>query len=439
MSQVSPGWYPDPSGRFVQRYHDGTRWTEHVADAHGNRDTDVPTRQARPASYPDAAQERGRGDQRPTDLYGRRSSAQRGYAQAPGEQGYGQEARGSDPGHGQQARGTDPGHGQQGGGSDPGYGQRGDQEQGWGQQRPGSDQGYGQRGDQEQGWGQQRGGSDPGYGQRGDQEQGWGQQRPGSDPRYGQQRGDAGWDQAGTASWQARGGPVAGNEWPHEQAAGRRGDAGWAGDAGGGWAAGTDWQAGQQGRGPAGYGAGHQYGQQAGYPPAQTYGQQGYGLPPSRSSYAFTPTIGLVVAGVGAVLLLLSLFALNFLELGFPGLSRSISLGDISGDFGDGAPAALATYADFGRFLAILVAVLAILAVTRALPQLRDIAALPVIVAVTCGVFALWHVLAMLASGEEGVDVSPTFGAILGLLGYVALAAGPFLRQPLQAQRQGGG
>ena len=432
MSQVSPGWYPDPSGRFVQRYHDGTRWTEHVADAHGNRDTDAPTRQARPASYPDAAQERGRGDQRAADLYGRRSSAQRGQAQASGDQGYGQEARGPDRGYGQQARGSDPGYGQEARGPDRGYGQ----------QRTGADPRQGQRGgQQEQGWGQQRAGADPRQGQRGgQQEQGWGQQRPGADPRYDQQRGDAAWDQAGAGGWQDHaGGPGAGNAWPHDQGTGQPGGGDWAGDAGGGSGAGTDWQAGQQGRGPAGYGAGHQYGQQAGYPPAQAYGQRGYGYPPSRSSYAFTPTIGLVVAGVGAVLLLLSLFALNFVELSFPGLSRSISLGDISGDFGDGAPAALATYADFGRFLAILVAVLAILAVTRALPQLRDIAALPVIVAVTCGVFALWHVLAMLASGEEGVDVSPTFGAILGLLGYVALAAGPFLRQPLQAQRQGGG
>jgi hypothetical protein len=398
MSQVSPGWYPDPSGRFVQRYHDGTRWTEHVADAHGNRDTDVPTRQARPASYPDAAQERGGGDQRASDLYGRRSSASRGRAQAPGEQGYGQEARAPDPRYGQQTRAPDPRYGQQTRAPDPRYDQRGEQ-----------------------------------------QEQGWGQQRAGADPRYAQQRGDAAWDPAGTGGWQDHaGGPRTGNEWPHDQGTGQRAGDGWAGDAGGGWGAGTDWQAGQQGRGPAGYGAGNEYGQQGGYPPAQAYGQRGYGYPPSRSSYAFTPTIGLVVAGVGAVLLLLSLFALNFLELSFPGLSRSISLGDISGDFGDGAPAALATYADFGRFLAILVAVLAILAVTGALPQLRDVAALPVIVAVTCGVFALWHVLAMLAS-EEGVDVSPTFGAILGLLGYAALATGPFLRQPLQAQRRGGG
>jgi Protein of unknown function (DUF2510) len=388
MSQVSPGWYPDPSGRFVQRYHDGTRWTEHVADAHGNRDTDFPSRPARPASYPDAAHEHGQGAQRSSDLYGRRSaSAQRGYGQAPGEQGYGQEATPSDRGGGQEATRSD------------------------------------------------RGG-----GQRGAQAQGWGQERDGSDRRYGQQRGQTHWDQAGTGSRQAQpGGPGAGNEWPHDQGAGQQGGDGWAGDASGGWAARPDWQAGGQNRGPTGYGAGHQYGQQGEYARAPAYGQQGYGYAPSRSSRAFTPTIGLVVAGVGAVLLLLSLFGLNFLELSFPGLSRSISLGDIAGDFGDGAPAALATYADFGRFLAILVAVLAILAVARVVPRLRDISALPAIVAVACGAFALWHVLAMLASGEEGVDVSPTFGAILGLLGYVALAAGPFLRQPLQARREGGG
>ena len=48
MSQVSPGWYRDPSGRFAQRYHDGSRWTEHVADAHGNRDTDAPVGQTGP-------------------------------------------------------------------------------------------------------------------------------------------------------------------------------------------------------------------------------------------------------------------------------------------------------------------------------------------------------------------------------------------------------
>jgi hypothetical protein len=40
MSQTSPGWYPDPNGRYAQRYHDGTSWTEHVADAAGNRSTD---------------------------------------------------------------------------------------------------------------------------------------------------------------------------------------------------------------------------------------------------------------------------------------------------------------------------------------------------------------------------------------------------------------
>jgi hypothetical protein len=35
---VTPGWYPDPSGRFDVRYHDGHQWTRHVATgaAQGN-------------------------------------------------------------------------------------------------------------------------------------------------------------------------------------------------------------------------------------------------------------------------------------------------------------------------------------------------------------------------------------------------------------------
>lgn len=36
------GWLADPSGRFVRRYWDGLRWTEHVADAAGGQSTDSP-------------------------------------------------------------------------------------------------------------------------------------------------------------------------------------------------------------------------------------------------------------------------------------------------------------------------------------------------------------------------------------------------------------
>ena len=31
MNKPAAGWYPDPSGRPGQRYHDGQRWTEHFA------------------------------------------------------------------------------------------------------------------------------------------------------------------------------------------------------------------------------------------------------------------------------------------------------------------------------------------------------------------------------------------------------------------------
>jgi hypothetical protein len=380
MSQVTPGWYPDPSGRFAQRYHDGSRWTEHVADAQGNRDTDAPVAQAGPASHADSVQHSqhsqhyGQADQRSSDTYGRRQST-------GAEHGYG----------GQSAR---------------------------------------------EYYGEDVAASEHGYDQGAAREQDWGRERPGSSRRYGDQRADARWDQGGAESWQPQpDGPAGRNEWPRAQGAARHGGHRRAPTASGGPATGRDSSAAGQGRGPARFAAGPNYGQPGGYGQPAGYQDPGYGYAPTASSPGFTPTLGLVVAGVGAVLLLLSLFGLNFLELSFPGLSRSVSLGDIAGDFGEGAPGALATYADFGRYLAVIVAVFAILAVVRVVPQLRNMSALPAIVAVACGAFALWHVLAMLANADEGVDVSPTFGAFLGLLGYVALAAGPVLRQPLQTRR----
>jgi hypothetical protein len=369
MSQVSPGWYPDPSGRFAQRYHDGTRWTEHVADAQGNRATDVPAGQAGPASYAGSTRAHDQGGQQTTDPYRR--------------------------------------------------------------QPTGSGRGYGGQSARGRGRGQESSGSDRGYGRRAPREQDWGQESPGSSWDQGQQPGEPSWGQgAGAGGWPARGGgPAGGHESPHTQRPVEEAGQGWPSAPTGGHATGPDWRTPGPGPGATQYDAGWPYGQ----PTAQR--QPDYAYAPAGAPRGFTLTVGLIVAAVGAVLLLLSLFGLDFLELSFPGLSQSVSLGDIAGDFGEGAPGALASYADFGRFLAVLVIVLAILAVSKVVPQLRDISALPVIVAALCGGFALWHVFAMMASGEEGVDVSPTFGAIIGLLGYVGLAAGPFLRQPVGARR----
>jgi hypothetical protein len=35
-----PGWVRDPSGRYHQRFFDGTKWTDHVADEYGRRGID---------------------------------------------------------------------------------------------------------------------------------------------------------------------------------------------------------------------------------------------------------------------------------------------------------------------------------------------------------------------------------------------------------------
>lgn len=37
---MTPGWYPDPSGRFPQRYFDGQTWTDQVVGANGMTTTD---------------------------------------------------------------------------------------------------------------------------------------------------------------------------------------------------------------------------------------------------------------------------------------------------------------------------------------------------------------------------------------------------------------
>jgi hypothetical protein len=324
MSQVTPGWYTDPGGRFAQRYHDGTRWTEHVVDASGNRSTD------------------------PTGEPGQAQASSGGYGAQQGQQGYGQTSGDS--------------WGAQGSG---GYGA---------QQAQGSG-GYGAQQGQ-QGYGQQASG---GYGAQQPQ-QGYGQQGSGG---YGAQQPQQGYGQTSGDSW------------------------------------------GQQG-----------YAQQQAY---GSYGQPAYGAPASPGGIQIT--FGLISAGVGGLLLLLSLFLLDFLKVSVDTFSQSSTLGDVSGDIGEGGdlPAGLDTYASFGRLLALLVIAFVIVVVLQ-LPFTQNIPNAPIIAAVASGVLLLWHVLAMMAqfddpTGTLSIDTSPTFGAILGAIGWIGLGAGPFLKQQLGGNR----
>ena len=45
MTDSTPGWQPDPTGRHDHRYWDGSRWTDDVADA------GVEGRRVRPAAW----------------------------------------------------------------------------------------------------------------------------------------------------------------------------------------------------------------------------------------------------------------------------------------------------------------------------------------------------------------------------------------------------
>jgi hypothetical protein len=109
---------------------------------------------------------------------------------------------------------------------------------------------------------------------------------------------------------------------------------------------------------------------------------------------------------------------------------------------GDGAETVLSLYSSVGRFLGLLVVVAVVVAVLRpaqVVPFLEKIPNLPIIIAVVCGVFALWSILAAFMGVDTGdvpgVDVSPALGAYIGFVGWIALAASPFLKQPLGSKR----
>jgi hypothetical protein len=324
MSQVSPGWYPDPSGRFAQRYHDGTRWTEHVADAAGQRSVDSPD-----APGPSA----------------------QSYESA-GQQGYGASA-----GYGGQGGGQSWG-GQGGqGGEAGGYGGQPSSGEGWPAAGGGSGQNWPAGGGQEGQYGQQ-----PGYGQQGQ----YGQQ-----PGYGQQ--------------------------------------------------------GQYGQQP-GFGQQGQYGQQPGY------GQPNYGYGAAPTTGGIAITWGLIAGGVGALLVLLSDFVLDFISATGAGSGNLGDVNDLS-NAGFDVPAGLDTYASFGRLLAILAIAFGILAILKLpqIPQLSNLPNLPIIAAVVLGVFALWHLLATIMMPD---GFSAAFGAWVGLLGWAGLIAGQFLTQPVGSQQR---
>lgn len=100
MSQTTPGWYPDPAGKFGQRYHDGNGWTENVVDAAGNQTSD-PVPAAPPGGSPGAYGGVPAGP--PTQGFDAPSGP--GFGAPPPEQAYGQPpqpyGQAPQPGYGQ--------------------------------------------------------------------------------------------------------------------------------------------------------------------------------------------------------------------------------------------------------------------------------------------------------------------------------------------------
>lgn len=197
--------------------------------------------------------------------------------------------------------------------------------------------------------------------------------------------------------------------------------------------------AGQQGYGQQTAAAGQQspYCQQQGYGQQAGYGQQGYGqqvgsgdqwgYSGQAASAGFTPTVGLIAAAVGGVLVMLSLLVLDFLKFEGFGQSESFKLGDIS-DFVEDAGARVELYLDFGIVFGLLAIGLAVAASL----QLGNLEQLPKGATVGIVVIGAIHANALfLWDTAPGESVSPAIGGLLGLLGYAALAAAPWLQMPL--------
>jgi hypothetical protein len=258
--------------------------------------------------------------------------------------------------------------------------------------------------------------------------------------------GDSGQAQAGSGGYGAQSGGYgqsSGDSWGAQQSGGYgaqqpQAQQGYGAQQSGGYGAqsgGYGAQSPQQDYSSGGYGAQQSggYGQQQS--PYGGYGQQGYGAAAGSGS-GFQLTIGFIASCAGGFLLLVSLFMTDFISVKVAGQSFKTSLGDVDsalGGPGSDLPGGLSSYASFGRFLAILLIAFAIAVAAKA-PFLQAVTQAPLIVSIAGGVFVLWHALAMLAQFEApGIDVStsPTIFAILGLLGWIGIAASPYLKQPV--------
>jgi hypothetical protein len=179
------------------------------------------------------------------------------------------------------------------------------------------------------------------------------------------------------------------------------------------------------------------YGYRSGPPVAP--GWDGPLLPPAPDGTAMTLGIlGAAATVVGGLLVLLSLYVLDFLDISAMNQTFGVDLADVA-DTPSGAdlPLVLDTYATFGRYLAVLLIVAAVLVpllgLTSAAGGQQTLLVLAIMVSVAGGAFFFWHLLAALS--DVGEPVGPAAGAWMGLAGYLGVAGGPPLALVLTSRR----
>lgn len=188
---------------------------------------------------------------------------------------------------------------------------------------------------------------------------------------------------------------------------------------------------------PPGYGPPPGQGQ----PPGWAQQNPGYnpqpapGLGGTGGSDGLALTVGLIPAVIGAILVLVSVFSMDFVTVETSGFGSSLSQGLSFDDLRDLEDVGRIEFSGRTGFYIQFTMIFALVAVAASVGGSLFESASRLGVGLSALVLFLHLGAAFLWETAPGESIGPAPGAWLGALGYAALAAGPLIRAPLGGQK----
>lgn len=194
------------------------------------------------------------------------------------------------------------------------------------------------------------------------------------------------------------------------------------------------------------------YGQQQPPPPGQPqsgygqpqqsgWGQQNPGYnpqpaPPTHGSGGITPTFGLIAGAIGAVLVLLSVFSMDFVTFESSGLGQTLSESLSFDDLRDLEDVGMIEFSGRTGFYIQFTLIFALVAIAASVGGSLFEAAGRLGIALAALALVLHVGAAFMWETAPGESIGPAVGTWVGAAGYAALAAAPLIRMPLGGGRQ---